>query len=289
MTSTSNSAKRDSSRFEAALLFAFAAHVAFFAALDFDGAEKSTHLEGVTSTPQPAVSTVAFPAMAAVAAPQVARVERAPLAARAAVHAVSANDPLGLNAAAARNPKLFGDRAPDRELESALAGVVAVERDVGVLAGIAPREMPAPRAESVLADSPATSERRFDRREMIGALAKSEIEKTDASLDTPRAGKTINAGIDMAGVRRAIAGRLHEARACYEQATDLDPGLFGVVRVEMTIGRGGRVENIAFGDATLEDASLARCLEARIKSWTFPSPTGARATVTYPLVFHRAG
>jgi TonB family protein len=90
-------------------------------------------------------------------------------------------------------------------------------------------------------------------------------------------------------VRREINRRLHEARACYERAAELDPGLFGVVRVEMTIGAAGRVEAVVIGDSTLEDRAFAECLSSRIREWSFPHPSGEHVTVHYPMIFHRAG
>jgi hypothetical protein len=283
-----SSRKRDRLRVPAALLFAVLLHAAFFGRLFFGtghaGGGNALALVGERLD-------LELPAAAPVTEIASAKTVHVPSAIFAAPRRQVQEMPrpverLGLAEMAAKNPGLFGTRGQDTELTAALAGVVSIDKSgLEGIKSLAARATPASsELEGAVETSPLPQ--LIEERVVKSELPK--MEKTEAAILGTRLGKQIATGIDMPSVQRTITRGLSEVRACYERAQEVEPGLFGVMRLEMTIAADGRVSTISVVEETLENEGLARCVASTVRGWTFPRPTGPRATVVYPLVFHRA-
>jgi TonB family protein len=85
-----------------------------------------------------------------------------------------------------------------------------------------------------------------------------------------------------------------EIRACYESELARLPDLRGTITVRLVITDTGSVSSATTAASTMGNAAVEGCLDARVKTWTFPRPKGGGVVVvTYPFVFseprHRGG
>jgi hypothetical protein len=86
-------------------------------------------------------------------------------------------------------------------------------------------------------------------------------------------------------VSRVLNQHLHEVQGCYERALIAKPGLRGKITLEWTIRTNGRVSGVKQKFSSLKDASVARCIMAKLKGWRFPKPRGGVVQVSYPWNF----
>jgi MYXO-CTERM domain-containing protein len=95
--------------------------------------------------------------------------------------------------------------------------------------------------------------------------------------------------LDQDIIRRIVRAHINEVRACYNQGLVKNPQLSGRVVVDFTIAATGKVESSAVGSTTLTDATVSKCVAKAAKRWTYPKPSGASVTVSYPFMLSPGG
>jgi len=97
---------------------------------------------------------------------------------------------------------------------------------------------------------------------------------------------TATGSLDKEVIRRVIRGHLGVVQACYDAQLDADPGLFGRVLVQFTIGATGQVISSVLQNSTIGNAVVETCTVAAVRRWRFPKPIGGGIViVSYPFVF----
>jgi TonB family protein len=92
--------------------------------------------------------------------------------------------------------------------------------------------------------------------------------------------------LDKQLIRQVVLENLGEIRNCYEREVKSSPGLAGTVAVKLTIAPTGAVSFSEVARSTVDNTALELCVATRIRSWTFPRPSGdGPVTVTYPFNF----
>jgi hypothetical protein len=92
------------------------------------------------------------------------------------------------------------------------------------------------------------------------------------------------ASIDADGVRFVVKQHMPQVRACYERAfKESSPG--GRVEIAFAIGPDGLAKRVRTDENTTGSDQLGKCLEQKVKEWTFPRPVGGDYELIYPFVF----
>lgn len=94
--------------------------------------------------------------------------------------------------------------------------------------------------------------------------------------------------IDREAIRRVIAHHMRAIKACYQQALNRDPALFGKIVMAFEIGGAGQAQNVkpVMSRSTLQSREVADCLVSRFARMKFPTPPqGQVPEVTFPFVF----
>ncbi len=92
------------------------------------------------------------------------------------------------------------------------------------------------------------------------------------------------ASIDADGVRFVVKQHMPQVRACYERAFK-DSAPAGRVEIAFAIGPDGMAKRVRTDENTMGSDQLAKCLEQKVKEWTFPRPVGGDYELIYPFVF----
>jgi len=99
---------------------------------------------------------------------------------------------------------------------------------------------------------------------------------------------TVRGSLDKAIIKRLIARRHNEVRACYETALQRDHTLAGRVELQLTISPDGRVA-AATADRSEVGDDVGACIAHAARSWQFPAvDNGGISVVNYPFVFKPA-
>jgi hypothetical protein len=88
-------------------------------------------------------------------------------------------------------------------------------------------------------------------------------------------------------VLKVIRTNLAQIRHCYEQTLQRSPKIEGMVKVQFTIGSGGRVFNQGILQDSVGDQMLNGCIQGKIARWKFPVPRAGEVNVSYPFDFFR--
>jgi outer membrane biosynthesis protein TonB len=100
------------------------------------------------------------------------------------------------------------------------------------------------------------------------------------------AGATAYAGegtLDKEEIRKVVRAHIDEVRYCYNKVLETQPDAKAKLVVDFTIGGDGAVTKSSIG--SLEgSAELGSCVNAAVKTWKFPAPTGGEVAVSYPFV-----
>lgn len=104
----------------------------------------------------------------------------------------------------------------------------------------------------------------------------------DVGITTGR--PVVIGGLDKELIRRVMHRHRSEIRYCYELALTRSPQLAGRVAVKFVISASGAVAATEITEHL--DDTLDRCIEGRVRTFTFPSPNYAGIViVTYPWQF----
>ncbi len=86
-------------------------------------------------------------------------------------------------------------------------------------------------------------------------------------------------------VKKAIATKKDEIKACYHALLEKNKKASGKVVLRFTIDEAGAVEEaVILNETTLPDET-ARCIADIVKAISFPKPNGGKARITYPWEF----
>lgn len=97
---------------------------------------------------------------------------------------------------------------------------------------------------------------------------------------------TATSGIDKDAIRRVVLANIRQIKACYEKGLNKDPGLYGKITIQWSIGSGGKVLEAGVKNSTMNNAEVENCSVARLKTWKFPEPpVNEVAVVSFPFVF----
>ncbi|MFO0627194.1 MAG: VIT domain-containing protein [Polyangiales bacterium] len=97
---------------------------------------------------------------------------------------------------------------------------------------------------------------------------------------------TVSGSLNTDLIRRVVQRNLGQVRRCYEIALRANPALTGRLVPRFVIDAQGRVVGVQFTVNTLNDPSVAACVEAALRRWIFPAPgSGGMVTVSYPMNF----
>jgi hypothetical protein len=95
--------------------------------------------------------------------------------------------------------------------------------------------------------------------------------------------------LDRGEIQRVINSHIHELQGCYERQLIVSPNLSGKVTFEWVIGTGGGVTSVKIKTSTLSSNEATSCMQAAIRRWQFPSPSGGSVTVIYPIALATSG
>ncbi|MBK9293174.1 MAG: AgmX/PglI C-terminal domain-containing protein [Oligoflexia bacterium] len=97
---------------------------------------------------------------------------------------------------------------------------------------------------------------------------------------------TATGGIDKEAIRRVVLNNIRQIKACYEKGLNKDPGLYGKITIQWSIGAGGKVLDAGVKNSTMNSSEVENCAVTRLKSWKFPEPPiNEIAVVSFPFVF----
>jgi len=91
--------------------------------------------------------------------------------------------------------------------------------------------------------------------------------------------------IDMKEVEVYVRGRSAEVKSCYDGALDRNPRLGGQVVWRWTIAESGRLAKAQVASSNIKDSQFIKCLEKKIKAWSFPRPVNGAITISFPFRF----
>lgn len=110
--------------------------------------------------------------------------------------------------------------------------------------------------------------------------------KKNASLIAGDEPSIVSGTIDKEAIRRVVQANLKQIKACYEKGLNREPGLYGKIVIQWTIGPGGHVLEAGIKSTTMNSSEVENCSVARLRTWKFPEPpAGEVAVVSYPFVF----
>jgi hypothetical protein len=104
----------------------------------------------------------------------------------------------------------------------------------------------------------------------------------------PRAMK-VEGHLDRGEIQRVINAHIHELQGCYERQLIMNPNLSGKVTFQWVIGTGGAVTVVRIKSSTLSSNQATSCMQAAIRRWIFPRPSGGQVTVIYPVALASSG
>jgi hypothetical protein len=102
--------------------------------------------------------------------------------------------------------------------------------------------------------------------------------------DNPK-GRIHGGSIAPVEVKKAIATRKAEIRACYHSLLEKDKNASGKVVIRFTIAEDGTVEETVILNETSLPRDTAQCIADVVAGITFAKPTGGKARITYPWEF----
>ncbi|MBI5490282.1 MAG: AgmX/PglI C-terminal domain-containing protein [Deltaproteobacteria bacterium] len=98
----------------------------------------------------------------------------------------------------------------------------------------------------------------------------------------------VGGGLSKEVIQRVMRLQHNRIKHCYESALHSSPDLSGRVTVNFTVAPEGYVRGVRTVSNSLDDGSVAQCIEGIIGRLNFPAVDGI-TTATYPFLFQTAG
>ncbi len=115
-----------------------------------------------------------------------------------------------------------------------------------------------------------------------GGFGGKKYKNVGVSVGKPK----VRGSMDAAIIKRIVREHMNEIRYCYEKELNRNPGLFGKIIMNWTIGPTGSVLNARKAASQMNNAAVEGCMARKIKRWKFPRPKGGgEVVVNYPFVF----
>ncbi|RZA17366.1 MAG: TonB family protein [Proteobacteria bacterium] len=93
-------------------------------------------------------------------------------------------------------------------------------------------------------------------------------------------------GLTKQSIGATVSANQEEVRACYTAVAQRVPGLSGKFRMEIKVGKNGKVETAKVKDSTITVPDVEKCVESKVKKWTFVAPLPNQPNIfSYPFVF----
>ncbi len=99
----------------------------------------------------------------------------------------------------------------------------------------------------------------------------------------------IQGGMSREAVKRVIDQHMAEITNCYENALIVNPSIMGKAVFEWKILLSGKVGEVRIKTSSINSGEIHACIQAAIRSWQFPAPTGSEVVVSYPFIFDIVG
>jgi cell division septation protein DedD len=120
-------------------------------------------------------------------------------------------------------------------------------------------------------------------------LARGPTGQVRAQVTTKPNTMKVEGHLDRGEIQRVINSHIHELQGCYERQLIVSPNLSGKVSFEWVIGTSGAVTSVKIKTSTLSSNEATSCMQAAIRRWQFPSPSGGSVTVIYPIALATSG
>jgi hypothetical protein len=95
--------------------------------------------------------------------------------------------------------------------------------------------------------------------------------------------------LDRGEIQKVINAHIHELQGCYERQLIASPNLSGKVTFEWIISPTGAVSVVKIKSSSLSSNEATSCMQAAIRRWMFPAPSGGQVTVVYPIALANSG
>lgn len=95
--------------------------------------------------------------------------------------------------------------------------------------------------------------------------------------------------LDRGEIQKVINAHIHELQGCFERQLIVSPTLAGKVTFEWVIGGSGAVTVVKIKASSLSSSEATSCMQAAIRRWQFPAPSGGSVTVIYPIALANSG
>jgi hypothetical protein len=95
--------------------------------------------------------------------------------------------------------------------------------------------------------------------------------------------------LDRGEIYKVVNSHIHELQGCYERQLVSSPNLAGKITFEWVIGTSGGVTVVKIKASTLSSNEATSCMQAAIRRWQFPAPSGGQVTVVFPFAFANSG
>ncbi len=93
-------------------------------------------------------------------------------------------------------------------------------------------------------------------------------------------------GLTKKSIQAVVNAKQEEIRSCYEAASVKSPNLYGKFRIEIKVGKNGKVESTKVKDSSFANSDIELCVESRLKNWIFPAPLASQpSNFSYPFAF----
>lgn len=93
-------------------------------------------------------------------------------------------------------------------------------------------------------------------------------------------------GLTKTTIQAVVSANQSETQSCFEVAHAKNPALNGKFRLEIKVGKTGKVEGVKVKDSTFSSAEVETCVENHVRKWAFPSPLEKqKTTFSYPFSF----
>jgi TonB family protein len=111
-------------------------------------------------------------------------------------------------------------------------------------------------------------------------------EKEQAQPEVVPQRPDVDGSLDKEIIRKVVRQHRREVKYCYEKELQKNEGLKGRVVVQFTISPSGGVVAALITESTLGNTNVERCMQNKIRRWTFPAPKGGGVVkVNYPFNF----
>ncbi len=118
-----------------------------------------------------------------------------------------------------------------------------------------------------------------------GSTSSNEQERAEPKANLAGAMEvTFGDASDIAGVKKYVAKKKGQIKACYEQQLSGNSSLSGKVEVVWTVNPDGSVSGLSVASNTTGNKDLENCIVRRVKRWSFPEQEN-EFEITYPFNF----